>query len=333
MPVLVRYVFRHLFALLVLLGSSQLFTGCGSGPSPSVDGDRLRVAVSILPQAEFVEKIAGDLVDVTVMIPPGASPATYEPRPRQIEEMNRCSLYFAIGVPFETAWMERMQAANPDMKVVDTSEGITRLPMSAHHHHDDDDDHDAGEHAEETANEETLHPDPHIWLSPRLVKIQAKNIERALSLAIPDQSAQLAEGLEAFSNELDTLDQTIREKLGGLEQRKFMVFHPAWGYFAEEYNLEMIPVELGGQEPSGAELAEFIDIAREERLKIILAQPEFSTRAVRTLAQEIDARVLLVSPLGLPWADNLLEVADIFAGEDQALQTKSPRTDGAGMRP
>jgi zinc transport system substrate-binding protein len=95
----------------------------------------------------------------------------------------------------------------------------------------------------------------------------------------------------------------------------------------------MIPVELGGQEPSGAELAEFIDIAREERLKIILAQPEFSTRAVRTLAQEIDARVLLVSPLGLPWADNLLEVADIFAGEDQALQTKSPRTDGAGMRP
>jgi len=287
--------------MVALLVGTVLLAGCSRG-APGQASDRLQITVSIVPQRYFVERIGGEHVTVNVMVPPGASPATYEPKPEQLVALSQADAYVSIGVPFETAWIERFSAANSDMTIVDTTEGIEKVPVDAHGGH---------EGQEPKAPAKTL--DPHIWLSPRLVKIQAQTIHHALAELDPKHKKGYQSNLETFLNDIDRLDADIRETLSGLESRKFMVFHPAWGYFADDYGLEMLAVELGGQEPSAAELAALITRAKEEGIKVIFAQPEFSTRAAETIAREIDGEVLLISPLAPDWLGNLRTVADTFA--------------------
>ena len=279
---------KHYY-LLVVLAIAMILTGCGRSAGEQGDGeDVLHVTVSILPQRYFVERIGGEHVSVNVMVEPGASPATYEPKPEQLRALNQADAYLSIGVPFEDAWLERIRAANPDMLLVDTTQGIERMEVDGH-------------------------PDPHIWLSPRLVKVQAATICDALVQLDPAHADDYRANLEAFQGEIDDLDAYIRETLAGVENRKFMVFHPSWGYFARDYDLEMIPIEVGGQEPSAAELAAIIERARAEGIEVIFAQPEFSTRQAETIATEIGGRVLLISALSPDWDNNLRQVAQTFA--------------------
>ncbi len=273
-----------LIAWLASCGGKPTTTPAGAG-----EGERLRVVVSILPQRYFVERIGDGYVDVSVMVLPGESPATYEPKPDQLRALSEAAVYFSIGVPFERAWMEKIAAANPAMRIVGTSQGITRM------------------------GEETGNPDPHIWLSPRLVKVQARTICDALVELDPAHEAAYRANLAAFLDDVDALDADIRAALEGVTQRKFMVFHPSWGYFARDYGLEQIAIEVGGQEPSAAELSALIAQARAEGIRVIFAQPEFSTRAAETIAREIGGEVLLISPLAPDWLDNMRRVAETFA--------------------
>jgi zinc transport system substrate-binding protein len=272
----------------LLLGIS--LTGCGRSANPE-STDRLQVTVSILPQRYFLERIGGEHVSVSVMVLPGESPATYEPSPEQLRSLSEAEAYVSIGVPFENAWLDRIASANREMMMVDTTEGIDRMPMGG-----------SGDN-----------PDPHIWLSPRLVKIQARTITEALKELDPEHEATYQANLERFLDDIEALDADIRQSLSDLERRKFMVFHPSWGYFARDYNLEMIAIEVGGQEPSAAELAELIARAKEENIQVIFAQPEFSTKAAETIAEAIDGQVLLIDPLAPDWLSNMREVADTFA--------------------
>jgi zinc transport system substrate-binding protein len=222
--------------------------------------------------------------------------------------------YFSIGVPFENVWLARIADANPEMRVVDTAADVERLPMSEHTHHGEEaheDEHADEEHEEDEHAEGVL--DPHIWLSPELVKVQAQSIHDALVERDPEYEADYAANLDAFLADIDALQADIRETLAGVENRAFMVFHPSWGYFADEFDLIQIPIEVGGQEPSAQELAALIDEAKEENIKVVFAQPEFSTSAAETIAQEIDGEVLLVSPLARDWLANLRDVAQTFA--------------------
>jgi len=241
--------------------------------------------VSIVPQKYFVERIGGDKVNVSVMAGPGFSPATYEPRPSQIEKLSETQMYVRIGVPFEEAWIGRIAAASESMFIVDQSEGIERIGGT----------------------------DPHVWLSPRLVKVQAQQIFDALVELDPDNETFYGANLEAFLADLDELDASIQQALAALESRKFMVFHPAWSYFARDYDLEMIPVQIEGSDPSAAEMADLIRTARENDIKVIFAQPEFSVESAQTIAEEIGGEVLLISPLAPDWMDNLQRVAYTFA--------------------
>jgi len=265
--------------LLILL----LSVGCSPVATPESTG-KIKVTVSILPQQYFVERIGDQYVDVNVMVLPGSSPATYEPKPEQLKALNLADAYVSIGVPFENAWLERIASANPDMLMVDTTQGIERVG-----------------------------DDPHIWLSPKLVKVQAQTIYDALAQLDPTHKAAYKANLNGFLVDIDALDTEIRTTLAGVKSRKYMVFHPSWGYFARDYDLEMISIEIGGQEPSAAELADLIGEAREEGIKIIFAQPEFSTRDAETIAREIGGEVLLISPLALDWLDNLRKAAGVFA--------------------
>lgn len=277
-------------ALALILAVSG--TGAAADPIP--------VFVSILPQKYFVQQIGGDRVEVQVMVRPGASPATYEPRPRQMAQLSEARIYFAVGVPFESAWLEKIAAANPRMTVIHTEHGIRKIPMAIH-------DHDGG-------REEGEHGilDPHIWLSPPLVKIQARAIMTALQAADPPNQAFYEAGCERFMAAVDALDSRIKTLLAPERGLRFMVFHPAWGYFAEAYGLRQVPIEIEGKAPKPAELKALIDHARHAGIRAIFVQPQFSTKSADIIAAEIGARVIVADPLAEDWPVNLEAVADKF---------------------
>jgi len=278
---------RSVRVIGILLLGAILLGGCAQGPIGQSSAT-LNITVSILPQRTFVQRIGGDHVEVNVMVSPGESPATYEPSPAQLRALSEADAYVSIGVPFEQAWLDRIASGNAEMMMVDTTEGIQRMGGPEN-------------------------PDPHIWLSPRLVKIQAETIYEALAKLDAAHAKDFQDNLNAFLADIDALDAEIRETLAGVEQRSFIVFHPSWGYFARDYGLEMMPIEVGGQEASAAELAEMIARAREEGIKVIFAQPEFSTEAAETIADEIGGEVLLISPLAEDWLANMRRVADTLA--------------------
>ncbi|WP_353661602.1 zinc ABC transporter substrate-binding protein [Hydrogenimonas sp. SS33] len=270
---------------------------------PAFLAAKVNVVVSILPQKYFVEKIAGDLADVTVMVPPGASPATYEPKPSQMKALYKARLYFAIGVPFERAWLPRFLAQNPRLKMVDVTKGIEKMAMAGHHHE--------GDRESGSANGEAAvaHPDPHVWLAPPLVRTVARNIAEALIAVDGEHKTVYEKNLARFLREIDALDARLRKLLEPCRGKALMVFHPSWGYFAKTYGLRQIPIEIEGKEPKSRELAHLIREAKEEGVKALFVQPEFSRRAARAIAAAIGAKLLVADPLAADWSENLLHVA------------------------
>lgn len=291
-------------AVALVLGVT-VFSSCRPSPTSTPEtgakADKLQIVVSILPQKYFVERIGDRHVTVTAMVPPGAEPHTFEPKPEQLKALSQASAYLRIRIEFESAWMNKFTAANPRMLIIDTTQGIQRIPISAKFQ----------EKGETAHAGETL--DPHIWLSPKLVKVQAQTIYEALvKLDAPHQAAYQA-NLQRFLTDLDQLDADIRQSLKGVTNRKFIVFHPGWGYFARDYQLEQVPIEVGGQEPSAAELAQLIRQAKRENIKVVFAEPQFSQRAAETIAKEIGGKVLLIDPLAQDWMKNMQKVSSTFA--------------------
>lgn len=299
----------------IALCFGAVFQGCSQPPAPKAK-EKLDITVSILPQKYFVERIGGENVNVNVMVQPGDNPHTYEPKPQQLRSLAEAEAYLSIGVSFEKAWMDRIKAANPKMPIIDTTQGMKLLPMVAHHHHGEEgheheDEHDETGHKGEEKAAENL--DPHVWLSPQRVKIQAQTIYQTLVELDPENQAQYRAALDQFLADIDRLDAEIRQSFAGIQQRKFMVFHPSWGYFADDYGLEMISIEVGGQEPSAAELAQLIRQAKEENIRVIFVQPEFSTKSAETIAQEINGEVIPVNPLMYNWLEEMQRVTQKFA--------------------
>jgi zinc transport system substrate-binding protein len=281
-------------------------------------GKAVSTVVSILPQKYFVERIGGDLVDVVVMTEPGANPHNYEPKPRQMAQIAKAKLYFAVGVDFEMKWLERFKSTNPDMQIIHTEDGIRKIPMKAHHHHDENEPH----HHEEKApppREGTLPPphdhgilDPHIWLSPPNVMIIARNIVTALVSIDPKNKDVYEANYKQFIIDLINLDAAIRSVFTNSDAKRFMVFHPAWGYFAKAYGLEQIPVEIEGKEPKPKDLQHLIEHAKEHGIKVIFVQRQFSSTSAEAVAKEIKGRVAFVDPLAENWMENIKQVAEQF---------------------
>ncbi len=298
-------------AIALLLGMTVLIGGCSSQKTNSASTsaeEALDITVSILPQAYFVKKIGGDRVKVNVMVEPGVEPHIYEPKPQQLQALSVAEAYITIGVPFEQAWQDKFKAANPQMTIIASDRGIQRIRGEEHEHEKEKAANSEPEHHEKTL-------DPHIWLSPRLVKIQAQNIYDGLVKVDPAYQNEYKANLDLFLAEIEQLDRQIQENLAGIKNRKFIVFHPAWGYFARDYNLQQIPIEVEGQEPSAAELGTLIAEAKKEKIKVIFAQPEFSTRSAEAIAKEINGEVRLISTMSPDWSENLLEASQTFAKE------------------
>lgn len=266
--------------------------------------ETIPVFVSILPQKYFVEKIGGDLADISVMVGPGASPATYEPKPKQMVRLSKARIYYAIGVPFEKAWLKKIASANPGMLVIQTQDGIEKILMKTHHHHEE-------EHIDN--EEHNGIRDPHLWLSPPLVMVQARNILCALIAADPAHRSVYEANYKKFIMEIVELDAEIREIFAQKGKNiRFMVFHPAWGYFANAYGLEQIPVEIEGKSPMPAQLQALIQHARKQDIRVIFVQPQFSVISAKVIAKAIGGQIAFADPLAPDWSDNLRQVAAKF---------------------
>ncbi len=280
------------FLVLLLMIATQLMSACGGEKTPTVApyeappaDAAINVAVSILPQKYFLERIGGDHVAVLVMVEPGHDPISYEPKPGQLEALKERIAYFSTGVPFEDAWLDDITAANPSMMLVDATQGI-----------------------------ELMDGDPHIWLSPTLVKIQAQTIYDTLVHLDPAHQADYQANLDIFLAEVETLDDYIASTLKGVEGKKFIASHPAWGYFARDYGLEMVPMEVDGQAPDAARLDELATFAKAEGIKVVFVQRELGTEIGTELALKIEGRPIPLNPLNPSWENNLRSVALMFAG-------------------
>ncbi|MCL9780196.1 zinc ABC transporter substrate-binding protein [Vibrio sp. S4M6] len=261
----------------------------------------MQVTVSIVPQKYFVNEIGGKYVEVNVMVPPGAEPEDYDPTPLQVTKLHESKLYFAVGVPFETTWLERFHSANPKMTIVKTQKGIEKMPMEF-------DDH--GHHLSSTAGIK----DPHIWLSPALVRIQAMNIRDALTKADPEHAQYYRENYMKFAKEINAIDEqviSITSKIPA-KDNQFMTFHPAWGYFAADYGLRQFPIEQEGKEASVKRLKQLIDIAKKEHIKVVFIEPQFSKQQAKVIANEIGGKVVAINPLAEDWGQNLVSIAKAF---------------------
>jgi len=288
------------------------------------------VTVSIMPQKYFVEKIAKDKIAVNVMVKPGFSPATYEPKVSQMRKLANSKAYFSIGVPFESVWLEKFKNANKKMLLVDTSKGIRKIEMEEHVHHeeeshddheehgkhDDHDDHkkhdDHEKHDDHDDHEGHKHGglDPHIWLDPILVKTQAKNILESLVKIDKKNESFYKTNYESFVKELDDLNRELKTILEPYSDKAFMVFHPSWGYFSKRYDLEQIAIEVQGKEPKPAQLVELVDEAKKHNIKIVFVSPQFSKKGAKTISKSIKGNVAIINPLSLEWKENLLKTAE-----------------------
>ncbi len=266
--------------------------------------ERVPVFVSIAPQSYFVQQIGKELVDVHVLVEPGADPHTYEPKPQQMVALSKAVLYFAIGIEFETAKLAKITAVNPRMHVVHTDHGVMKLPMDAHGHHNMKD------KREEDHHQGSL--DPHIWLSPPLVMLQARSILTALQAVDPAHRSTYEANYRAFILDVVDLDAQLRAIFDGLKGSPFMVFHPSWGTFAHTYGLNQVPIEIEGKSPKPAQLKELIERARSNRIKMVFVQPQFSSKSAEQISKAIGGRVAVVDPLAQDWANNLRRVAEEF---------------------
>ncbi|WP_297811050.1 zinc ABC transporter substrate-binding protein [uncultured Helicobacter sp.] len=253
------------------------------------------IIVSIPMQQEFMQKIVGSQYEVISLVKPGINPHDFEPKFSDIKKLNDASAYFCIGIEFETIWLERFKAQNKTMKIYDNSLGITKINFA---------------HSHQENNPKHMHEegDTHIWLSPQNAKQIATNIYNALKELNPNQD--YTDTYQALLAEINQTDTQLKKILNSLpEHQKFVVFHPMLGYFARDYHLEEVAIEIEGKSPKIQEMISVIETIKNNNLKIIFAQPEFSTKAAEFIAKESGAQLGFFSPLQTPWSESLLKFA------------------------
>ena len=288
-----KVIYIILTLILISITFTVIYYFAINNSSGSPDG-KIGVVVTVGPQEEFVKRVGGDRVNVTVMVPSGADPHTYEPLPNQMKQVQDAQIYFQVGsgIEFELSWMDKIASMNPEMKLVNTSEGITLLPNTA---------------------EQEEGSDPHVWVSPKNAKSMVENIYQTLIQTDPENKDYYTENRDEYLKELDELDKNITQTLSGKNNTKIMVYHPAWAYFCRDYNLQQIAIESEGKEPTPQEIANLVDEARADNIKIIFVTPEFSTSNAEVIANEIGGKVVVVDPLDSNYLENMQKVAEAFA--------------------
>jgi zinc transport system substrate-binding protein len=273
------------YLILIIIISIFLFAGISLKRNVGLISkeEKIGVVVSILPLAEFVEQVGKDKVEVTVIVPPGADPHLFELTPVQLKKISQAQLYVEVGsgLNFELTWMDKIKLIYKDMLICNSSIGITLVDK-----------------------------DPHIWLSPRNAKTMVENISEALIKIDPLSQKYFKKNSIEYINKLDILDKEIKARLEGVKNRRFISSHPAWGYFAKEYDLIQIAIENEGKEPSAASLAHIIDQIRAFNISIILVSPQYNVKSAEVVAKEVGAQIIIADPLSMDYINNLRKLAE-----------------------
>ncbi len=298
-------------------------------PRSGADRPPIKVCVSVLPEAFIVNRVGGDRVSVTTMAGAGQSPHAFEPTPALIAKLSDSDVCFTLGLPFETTVLRDLVRSDPSLVVFDAAAGIERRTMEDHSH-----DASASDEGHEGAARPGGHgatggaePDPHIWLSPKAAALIAANVRDGLVAFDPADSTYFNANLETLEGELAELDAELTATLAPYAEATVFVFHPAYGYFTDEYGLHQAAIEVEGKEPSPRDLVRVISEAERDGARVIFVQPQQSARIARTVANEIGARVVVLDPLAYDYFGELRKMATEMAS---ALAAPPPRTDENG---
>lgn len=277
-----------IYSLLLSLGA--LLAGCSGASRQSTEQT---ITVSIPPLKYFVDRITGSRIPVTVLVPETTSPETYEPTIAQIKSLSRSDIYISIGlIDFENSIEQRLASIAPQLTLVKLSDGLPLLEGNCGHTH-----HHGHSHA----------VDPHIWLSPTLMRTSLDKITQTLCRQYPDSCESYRSRAGELRQEIDRLDRYIRETL---PIGSFVIGHPSLTYFAHEYGLSQIAVEEDGKEPGARALKSLADSIRRAGISTILYQKQTTDAAARTLAAEIGGRAVEFDPLAPNWLENMYSITD-----------------------
>lgn len=280
--------FVKFFSLIICAALGVgLFSSCKDN---NIKSDKPIVAVSIVPQEAFVRAVCGDFFDIVTMVPPGSSPENYTPTPQQNIKFAEAEIYFSIGVPIEK--YNIMPNVTEKTKVVHLETEVAKVYPDLN----------IGQSR-----------DPHIWLSPKRAIVMVNIIQEQLSLLYPEQKDIFKQNAENYIAQISQVDGEIRAVLGNLENKNFIVFHPAFGYLADEYGLIMFSLEEEGKEATPQHLQEMIDLAKSQNIKVIFYQAEIDASQSRAYAEEIGGRAALLEPLSYDYVDNLRVMAQTLA--------------------
>ena len=277
---------KNNISIFAFLLAVAIFSGCISQDEPSSASPfgnasaRIKVAATIAPLGDFVKAVGGEKVDVTVVVPPGAEPHTFEPTPSLMMDVAKADLYIMNGAGLEF-WMDKLLEANKRMAVVDSSHGIALL--------------------QENGGE----IDPHIWLSLRNAAVQVNNICSGLIAADPANKDYYIKNRDDYLQKLQSLDEELNQTFAGKKSRIFIVHHPAWTYFARDYDLSQVPLMENEKEPGPRYLGEVIDLARKNNITTIFVEPQFNPKAAEVIAREMNAGIAALDPLAGNYLENM----------------------------
>ena len=277
-------------ALTVMIIITMCLFGCSSQEKNQRVGEKPIIAVSIVPEQSYVKAVCGDLVDMVTLVPPGSSPENYEPTAQEMEKFSNASLYFSIGVPTEK---ENILPNVGNVKVISLQDEVSAVY--------------------EDRKFESGERDPHIWLSPKRVKVMVETIARQVSEIDPKNKETYEKNATDYIAQLDEVDNEIKEALKDVKSKKFIVYHPAFGYIASDYGLKMYALEEEGKEATAKHLQEMIDLSKEENIKVIFYQEEIDSSQSKAFAEEIGGKTIQLAPLAADYIENLKRMADTMA--------------------
>jgi zinc transport system substrate-binding protein len=257
--------------------------------------DKIGVVVSLGPQVEFVKAVGGDKVDVTLMVPSNADPHTYEPLANQLSRVSNAKMYAELGTPieFEVNYMDKIRAINPNMLVLNTSKGIKLIPNSAE-------------------NESTT-MDPHDYVDPKNAKIMVNNIYQGLVQIDPADKDYYQKNRDSYLKQLDDLDKNTTKLLKGKQGTYILIYHPAFGYYAKDYNLTQVGAMINDEEPSPQRIAMMVNIAKQNNITVIYNEPQYDPKFMQSIASQIGAQILNVNDLDEHYIKNMEDIATEFS--------------------
>lgn len=278
---------RNLLFMLILL-SVTLLTSCKGNKDKGFDPSKPTVTVTIEPFRYFVEQIAGEDVNINVMVPAGSNPETYEPTPKQMVDLGNSVLYFKVGeIGFEKTWMEKLHKNAPKMKIIDTSAGI------------------------DMAKTKSGYIDPHTWMSIKNAQIITANIAGALMEMFPDKADAYKQKYWEYRKHLNELAEKMDHYYFSVSegrQTSFVIYHPILTYFARDYGLEQYPLEDEGREPSISQIQDIINRAKSEDINVLFIQKEFTNRNIQTFIDATQVKPIEINPLSYDWEGQMLYV-------------------------